>query len=428
MKIIEIIPIKSFDKIVENIATDKSISHRCAMFSIFSDKPSYITNFLQAEDTLNSLKIIESLGSTIKVNGNLTTITPPKIKKEPERILDCGNSGTGMRLFCGLLAGMEGFYILVGDKYLQSRPMNRVVSPLRSIGSIIDGRENGNLAPLSIRGGSLNGFEYISPVASAQVKSALILAALNAKTVSTYTGIELTRDHSENMLKGMGAELETKIGDNGEEIIKITPLKKPLEPLNMEVPSDPSSAFFFAVLTAITPDSKIVLKNVLLNKTRIEAFNVLSKMGTKIEFIETSSKYEKIGDIIVTYSPLYAVEVSENISWLIDELPALSIAMSCATGTSVIKNAKELRVKESDRIKSVVDNLNLCGIKTKEYEDGYEVVGGTLKSATINSYGDHRIAMSFIVAGAKCGMSVEDIECIETSFPNFMEIFDTISK
>lgn len=406
------------------IAPDKSISHRCAMFSLLSDKPSYIRNFLLGEDTLASLSIAGQLGATIKREGSTIEITPPTKLSEPDDILDCGNAGTGMRLYAGLLAGIDGSFILTGDKYLRSRPMRRVADPLRSIGAKIDGRENGNLAPLAIRGGKLKSFRYHSPIDSAQIKSALILAGLQADNSSFYKEDLLSRDHTERMLKGMGAELS--ISEDG--WIQIEPLKQPLKPLNITVPADPSSGFFFAVATAITPDSKTVIKNVTLNPTRIEAYKILEKMGTNIAFIEKENIYEPIGDIEISYNgKLQAVTVEKNIAWLIDELPALSIAMAVAEGTSLIKNAKELRVKESDRISTVINGLSNCGIETIEHEDGYEVIGGKLQSATINSHGDHRIAMSFAIAGLCCNITIEDTECIDTSFPNFFDILGEIT-
>jgi 3-phosphoshikimate 1-carboxyvinyltransferase len=393
------------------------------MFSLLSNRPSTIKNFLLGEDTLASLSIAEQLGAKVKRDGANMTITPPTKLTEPSNILDCGNAGTGMRLYAGLLAGIDGSFILTGDKYLRSRPMRRVADPLRSIGAKIDGREEGNLAPLAIRGGDLKSFRYHSPIDSAQVKSALILAGLQADGKSYYKENLLSRDHTERMLKGMGADIKL----NGEGWIEIAPLNSPLKPLDITVPSDPSSGFFFAVATAITPNSQTIIKNVTLNPTRIEAYKALQKMGADIEFIEKENIYEPIGDISIKYSgKLKAVTVRENIAWLIDELPALSIAMAVADGTSMVKNAKELRVKESDRISTVLEGLNSCGVETIEHEDGYEIFGGELNSATVNSYGDHRIAMSFIIAGLVCGMKVEDTECIDTSFPNFFDIFEEI--
>ena len=200
-----------------------------------------------------------------------------------------------------------------------------------------------------------------------------------------------------------------------------------LKPLHIKIPADPSSAFFFAVAASIIEGSEVVLEGVTLNPTRIEAFKALQRMGGDITYELKEDKYEPIGDITVKYSPLHAITIEENISWLIDELPALSIAMACAKGTSKVKNAKELRVKESDRISTVVNALRNCGINVNEYEDGYEVQGGELKSAVVDSYGDHRIAMSFLIAGLVCDMEVKDVDCINTSFPNFFDLIGKIS-
>lgn len=421
MRNAKVVKADKFELSINNIAADKSISHRCAMFAMLAEGVSEIENFLRAEDTLNSLNIVKNLGAKIEDDGNIIKISSEGIKESSE-ILDCGNSGTGIRLFCGLLSSAEGHFVLSGDEYLRRRPMKRVTQPLRNIGAKLDGRNNGDLAPLSIRGASLKAFNYESNIASAQVKSAMILAALRADGVCTYTEPELSRDHTERMLKGMGAEIEV-------EGLKTTikPMKKLLNPLKIRVPSDPSSAFFFAVAAAITPDASVVLEGVTLNPTRIEAFKALERMGADISYEITDNKYEPLGNISVKYAPIKAITVEENISWLIDELPALSIAFACAKGKSIVKNAHELRVKESDRISTVVNALRACNIEVEEFEDGYSVVGGELKSATVNSHGDHRIAMSFLIAGLRCGMKVEDVDCINTSFPNFFEILSKIT-
>jgi 3-phosphoshikimate 1-carboxyvinyltransferase len=424
MKTLHVNPKEAFEFTTDTIASDKSISHRCAIFSLLSDQPSVIQNYLPAEDTMCTLSIVQSLGAKVdKAEDGTLTITPPHSIVEPPLILDCGNSGTAIRLLMGFLASQKGFFVLYGDPYLCARPMRRVADPLRSIGAQIDGRSNGNYAPLSIRGEELKAFHYESKIASAQVKSALILAALQAEGVSTFSEPELSRDHSERMLRGMGANVQSE-GLH----VTIHPQTKPLKPLHMRVPSDPSSGFFFAVAAAIHEGSRVVLRNMLLNQTRIEAYKVLARMGAEVEFIEKESLYESVGDIIVRGRALHGVEVSENISWLIDELPALSIAFAYAKGKSIVKNAQELRVKESDRISSVVKNLRLCGIDVEEFEDGYEVSGGVMKKATINSFGDHRIAMSFAIAGTKAGMDIEDIDCINTSFPNFIELLSQIGS
>jgi 3-phosphoshikimate 1-carboxyvinyltransferase len=406
---------------IDDVAPDKSISHRSAMFAMLANGETTVTNFLRAEDTLNTLEIVKNLGAKVKDDGTTIKISSEGIKESFE-VLDCGNSGTGMRLFCGLLSSAEGHFVLTGDKYLRKRPMKRVASPLQSIGADIDGRDNGNLAPLSIRGASLKAFNYDSKVASAQVKSCMILAALRSDGVCTYTEPELSRDHTERMLKGMGAGIEV----DGLKTT-ITPMKELLNPLTIRVPADPSSAFFFAVAAAITPDASITLEGITLNPTRIEAFKALERMGADITYKETDNKYEPIGNITVKYAPLKAITVEDNISWLIDELPALSIAMACAEGESTVKNAEELRVKESDRISTVVQGLRASGIEVEEYEDGYKVKGGELKPAIVDSDGDHRIAMSFIIAGLKCGMEVTDLDCINTSFPNFFDILKKIT-
>ena len=413
---------KSFEIEINDIASDKSISHRTAIFSILSEGKNIIKNYLKAEDTINTLDIIKLLGAKIEDKGSLIEISSKGIN-EANDILNCGNSGTTMRLFCGLLAGAKGHFILTGDKYLRNRPMLRIIEPLKNMGARIDARMNGEFAPLAIRGSKLKAFNYKSKISSAQVKTSLILASLFTNEDSFYSENELSRDHTERILKMMGVFIDSK-----DKIIRIKPIKHPLKPLNIEIPNDPSSAFFFACAAAITPNSFIRLKNLTLNPTRIEAFKILKKMGAKVDFIIKKDDYEAIGDIEVTYAPLKAIDINSKIASLIDEIPAISILMSCAKGISTIKNARELRVKESDRIKSIVSNLKLCNIDVKEFEDGFSVKGGELRSANINSFGDHRIAMSFSIAGIKSGMEIEDISCISTSFPNFFNILNKITE
>jgi len=408
------------------VDADKSISHRCAIFSLLTKGENRIKNYLKAEDTLNSLEIAKKLGAEVKEENDEIVIIAPKKIKEPDDVLYCGNSGTTIRIYMGLLASNEGFYVLSGDEYLRKRPMKRVIKPLSEIGAKIDARENGNLAPVAIRGNKLKNFNYSSKIASAQVKSALILAALHANKPSFYEEPFLSRDHTERMLKGMGADLKCQM-ENGKWRVKINPLKDKLNPLNIDVPNDPSSAFFFAVAAAIT-NSTAIIKNVTLNPTRIEAYKVLERMGVEVEYLLKEDKYEPIGDIVVKGKELKAVEVSTNIPWLIDELPALAMAMAVAEGKSIVKNAKELRVKESDRIKAVVENLKKCGIEAVELKDGYEIIGGEIKGAEIDSFGDHRIAMSFAILGLLAPMKIEKAESIYTSFPNFFELFSKIAE
>ena len=415
-------PTEGFSLVIEDIAPDKSISHRSAIFALLAEGKSTIENYLLGEDTLHTLSIVANLGAKVLREGATVAIEADGIKESFE-ILDCGNSGTGMRLFCGLLSGAKGHFVLTGDRYLRSRPMKRIVEPLRSIGAQIDGREDGEYAPLCIRGGHLEGFSYHSPIASAQVKSAMILAALQASFASSFYESSLSRDHTERMLVGMGAKLTKPDALT----TYIEPLARPLKPLSLRIPADPSSAFFFAVAAAIIDGGDVTLKGLTLNPTRIEAYRVLERMGARVEYHLVEDRYEPIGDIRVRHAPLRGVEVSSNIAWLIDELPALAIAMACAKGESRVSNAKELRVKESDRIATVVEGLRACGIEAKEHEDGYAILGGRLQRATINSHGDHRVAMSFAVAGLCSGMEIEDVGCVDTSFPNFFELLSKIA-
>lgn len=523
---IRISPAKSsFCLELDSIATDKSISHRSAMFALLCDKTSIVRNYLQAEDTLNTLNIAKALGlgveSSTDSNGKIVLkLTPPKEFIEPNCVLDCGNAGTAMRLYIGLLAGLagskksskkyhhsqkssqkngkknltdfhtnntdsaisddsSGFYaVLSGDRYLCARPMNRVIKPLQNIGATIFSR-SGGLAPLSIISKQLDGFSYTSQIASAQVKSALILSALHAKSESVYIEPTLTRAHTESMLLGMNAPIKVENHTNTTNNLKkqnlatkelatqnlsgrkihISPLEVALEPLDFSVPCDPSSAFYFALATAITPNSEILLKNVALNPTRIEAYKVLEKMGAKVHYENLKTQYEEIGDIYVASGNLAGVKVEENIAWLIDELPALSIAMALANGVSEVKNAKELRVKESDRIKAVLENLAKLGVEYEEKDDGYIIYGGGFFSHTkninpkdssktksnsaksnpttsltkskipqIKSFGDHRIAMSFAIAGVITPLQIDDESCINISFPNFLQILSKIAN
>lgn len=412
---------KSFSDELELVG-DKSISHRGVIFSFLSSSTTHLRNYSLAEDTLCTVDIARSLGAKIIQDKDALTITPPKQIMEPSRILDCGNSGTAMRLYAGLLAPQNGMFVLSGDKYLNVRPMDRIINPLNEIGAKIRSRKHG-LAPLVIEGASLKGFSYESSIASAQVKTAIILAAFGAKEKSTFTEPQKSRDHSENMLKSMGANLQ--ISDN---CITINPLKTPLSPLDLDIPSDPSSAFFFACLVAIGKNCNIKLKNILLNPTRILAFEVLAKMGVHISYENIQTNIEKRGDIIVRSKELNAITIDENIAYLIDEIPALAVVFAFAKGVSHVKGARELRVKESDRIKAIVSNLRRCGINTQEFDDGFSVEGGTMQACTIDSFGDHRIAMSFAIGGffTQGGIKIKDPNCVQSSFVNFFEILQKL--
>nr|WP_156545960.1 3-phosphoshikimate 1-carboxyvinyltransferase [Helicobacter pylori] len=393
---------------------------------MLAQKPCFVRNFLMGEDCLSSLEIAQNLGAKVEnIAKNSFKITPPTAIKEPNKILNCNNSGTSMRLYSGLLSAQKGLFVLSGDNSLNARPMKRIIEPLKAFGARILGRENNHFAPLVILGSPLKACDYESPIASAQVKSAFILSALQAQGLSAYKESELSRNHTEIMLKSLGANIQNQDG-----VLKISPLEKPLEAFDFTIANDPSSAFFFALACAITPKSRLLLKNVLLNPTRIEAFEVLKKMGAHIEYVIQSKDLEMIGDIYIEHAPLKAINIDQNTASLIDEIPALSIAMLFAEGKSMVKNAKDLRAKESDRIKAVVSNLKALGIECEEFEDGFYIEGlgdisqlkqrfSRIKPPLIQSFNDHRIAMSFAVLTLALPLEIDNLECANISFPTF---------
>ncbi|MFP6174341.1 3-phosphoshikimate 1-carboxyvinyltransferase [Helicobacter pylori] len=416
-------------------ASDKSLSHRAVIFSLLAQKPCFVRNFLMGEDCLSSLEIAQNLGAKVENTAkNSFKITPPTAIKEPNKILNCNNSGTTMRLYSGLLSAQKGLFVLSGDNSLNSRPMKRIIEPLKAFGAKILGREDNHFAPLVILGNPLKACHYESPIASAQVKSAFILSALQAQGTSVYKESELSRNHTEIMLKSLGADIQNQDG-----VLKISPLEKPLEAFDFTIANDPSSAFFFALACAITPKSRLLLKNVLLNPTRIEAFEVLKKMGASIEYAIKSKDLEIIGDIYIDHAPLKAIAINQNIASLIDEIPALSIAMLFAKGKSMVKNAKDLRAKESDRIKAVVSNFKALGIECEEFEDGFYIEGledisplkqrfSQEKPPLIKSFNDHRIAMSFAILSLALPLEIDNLECANISFPQFKHLLNLFKK
>lgn len=430
MRITKIAPAQSFEREFDGIATDKSISHRAAIFALLSSAPCEVEGYLMGEDTLHTLHIARELGLGVEQKGRVLRLIPPRNGIcEPHKVLDCGNAGTGMRLFAGLLSGVKGHFVLTGDEYLNARPMKRITEPLSAIGACINGRENNAYAPLSIVGAQLQPFDYKSTIASAQVKSAMILAGLQTAGQSRFYEPLLSRNHTENMLRGMGVHIqERECEDGGYEVVfeGLKETNKQLEAFKFQVPADPSSAFYFAVAACVL-GAKVKLKNVLLNKTRIEAFKILESMGAKVAYHHLSSLYEEVGDIEVQGGSLKAVRVDSRIAWLIDEIPALSICFALAKGKSEVYNAKELRVKESDRIHATITNLRVMGIRCEEFDDGFSVYGGELKRARVSSFGDHRIAMSFAIAQLACGGEIEDSECIDVSFPHFLTLLSQIT-
>lgn len=403
---------------------DKSLSHRAVMFAAIAEGATEISGFLTAEDTLNTAKAVQQLGVTVEGLGSDRMLVHGKGLdglSEPAGVLDLGNSGTGMRLLAGLLAGQHFFSVLTGDQYLRKRPMARIVEPLRRMGAVIDGRSSGKLAPLAIRGGgaSLKAIEFASPVASAQVKSALLLCGLYADGVTTVSEPHKSRDHTERMLRYFGAE----VSESG-----LSVSVRGRRPLTaggpVVVPADISSAAFFMVAAAVVPGSDLLITNVGVNPTRTGIIDILRKMGADITLEkERDQAGEPVADVRIRHRPLRAVQINGDlVPRAIDEIPVLSVAAAYASGTTVIRDAAELRVKESDRIATIAAELRKMGVQIKEHPDGMEISGGSaLAGARCDSHGDHRIAMSLAVAGlaARGETTIAGTEWIDTSFPGF---------
>ncbi|MDP3296625.1 MAG: 3-phosphoshikimate 1-carboxyvinyltransferase [Thermodesulfovibrionia bacterium] len=416
---------------------DKSISHRASIISSLSEGKSIIRNFLNAEDPLRTCNAFRQMGIEIEEHRTQNTEHRQKADliihgkglmglKTPKDIIDCGNSGTTMRLLCGVLAGQPFSATLIGDSSLMRRPMQRVITPLTEMGAVIQS-EKGGYPPLNIKGGKLKPIDYKSPVASAQVKSAVLLAGLYCDGVTSVSEPEKSRDHTERMLKAAGVNIEIK-----DLKVSVTGKAK-LKPLDTTIPGDFSSAAFFIVAGAIVPDSKILIKNVGINPTRTGLLDILKMMGADITIgNKREVSGEPVSDISVKYSRLTGIEIGgDMIPRAIDEFPILCIAASAAQGTTKITGAKELRVKESDRIASMSKELRKMGVEVEELEDGIIIKGrARLKGATTQSYGDHRVAMSMAIAGlvADGETIVEDTECVNTSFPGFMEMLEKLQQ
>ncbi|GFO60245.1 3-phosphoshikimate 1-carboxyvinyltransferase [Geomonas silvestris] len=407
---------------------DKSISHRSIMFGSLATGTTKVTGFLRGEDALATLEAFRAMGIQIDDDGSTITIHGKGLHglSEPSDVLDCGNSGTSMRLLTGLLAGQGFFSVLTGDKYLRARPMKRVVGPLTKMGARILGRDGGEKAPLAIQGGKLTGIEYTSPVSSAQVKSALMLAGLYAEGTTTIYEPHLSRDHSERMLRHFGAHIESFEGG-----VRLTG-GVDLKAADIAVPADISSAAFFMVAALIVPGSELLIRNVGVNPTRTGILDILKAMGADIALEnEREQSGEPVADLRVRHSQLKAIEISgEVVPRAIDEFPVICVAAALAEGTTRVKDAAELRVKETDRIAAMAKNLAKAGVGIVETPDGMEITGaGKLAGCQAESFGDHRIAMSMLVAGLAAGgaTTVDDTECIATSFPGFLDLLTEVA-
>jgi 3-phosphoshikimate 1-carboxyvinyltransferase len=411
------------------IPGDKSISHRSVMFGSIAHGVTRVTNFLPGDDCLSTISCFRKLGVTIDERDNELIINGNGFDglKEANEVLDVGNSGTTIRLLLGILAGRPFFSSLVGDESIGKRPMTRVTDPLAKMGAQIDGRKNGSYTPISIRGGGLNPIHYQLPVASAQVKSALILAGLQADGESTIIELAETRDHTERMIRKFGGEIR-----KDKKVIKVKGGQM-LTAADVQVPGDISSAAFFLVAAAIVPGSEIVLKNVGLNPTRTGIIEVMNNMGADIQLINHNvDSFEPSGDILIKASNLNGTVIEgQLIPKLIDEIPIIALLATQATGKTIIKDASELKVKETNRIDTVVEELRKLGASIEATDDGMIIHGNSkLSGGTVSSHGDHRIGMMLAIAALVCQgvVELENPQAIAVSYPNFFNHLDIISK
>lgn len=408
---------------------DKSISHRAAMFAALAEGRSHVRNFLPGGDCQATLGVLRALGVAIEeVSPDELLIDGVGIHglTEPAAPLDCVNSGTTMRLMAGLLAGQRFFSVLSGSPQLTKRPMGRVVDPLRRMGASIWGRQGGALAPLAIHGARLHDIDYTLPVASAQVKSALLLAGLYSDGLAIVRQPGPARDHTERMLAAMGAPIR-QLGL----VVTSEQPKRPLSPLDITVPSDISSAAFILAAGLLAPKSHVTVSGVGVNPTRTGILDILRLMGADLRLVnERDEAGEPVADIVVQHGELRGVEIGGDlIVRAIDELPVLAVLATQAHGRTVVRDATELRVKETDRIATVAAELRKLGAHVEEYSDGFAVDGPVeLRSAPVWSHGDHRLAMALAVAGmvASGPVLVEEAACVSDSFPGFERVLHTL--
>lgn len=399
---------------------DKSISHRAVMLASIADGVSRITNLNDGKDVQSTIQALQACGASIEQNGEKVVITGRKLSN-PDEPIDCGNSGTSARLLSGLLSSQRLQFSLTGDASLSTRPMNRIIVPLTEMGCAIE--SNDGLLPLTIdASNSLNGINYKMPVASAQVKSSILLAGLGAESSSNVSELNSSRDHTEIMLQNMGATI--LVNDND---IRVEPLASPLTPINLDVPADPSSASFFIVLAILSKDSKIIVRNMLLNPTRIGFMNVLEKINIQTNISNQHYIHgELCGDVEFISSPINSFEVPAYIiPSIIDEIPILAVLAAFGDGKTIFNRVEELQFKESNRLQAIIDNLKNFGINAYKEDNSLIVEGGHPTMATVQSFDDHRIAMAFIVLSiAAFGeYEIDNKECINISLPGF---FNTI--
>lgn len=406
---------------------DKSISHRSIMFGAIAKGKTTVSGFLLGEDCLSTIDCFRKLGVDITVEGTNVTIQSDGMDnwQEPKEVLYTGNSGTTTRLMLGILSGTKLHTVMTGDASIAKRPMRRVADPLRLMGAQIAGRENGQYTPLAIQGTQLKAIDYTMPVASAQVKSAIILAGLRAEGTTIVREKEVSRDHTERMLRQFGAQITVEDGvvyfEGGQQ----------LKATHVNVPGDISSAAFFLVAGAIVPNSNIVMKNVGVNPTRAGIIEVLENMGASMKVeVEDETAAEPTATITIETSNLKATTIEGDIiPRLIDEIPILALLATQAEGTTIIRDAEELKVKETDRITAVVNELKKLGANIEATDDGMIIHGPTkLHGGKLQSYGDHRIGMMGAIAALITNEPVEidDTDCIAVSYPTFFDHVDSL--
>lgn len=408
------------------VPADKSISHRAAMFGALVHQSVTISNFSAGADCKSTLNVLQNLGANITYQSDKNLIIHNKFGfKEPEDVLDAGNSGTTIRLMTGILSGSNFYSVLTGDDSLRKRPMARIIKPLKEMGANIWAKNNDTKAPITIKGSKLSSISYESPIASAQLKSAILLAGLFAEGETSVTEPSKSRDHTERMLQYLDADISCND-------LKVSIKKSTLTPKPIIIPGDISSAAFFLVAGAIVPDSEITIQDTGLNPTRTGIIDLLKNMGAEIQILNQRLQCgEEVGDIKVNYSNLKGTIIEGDIiPRLIDELPIIAVAATQAEGTTIVKGAEDLRHKESDRIKAICVELAKLGADITETPDGFIINGKTkLKgNCTLETYHDHRIAMAGYVAGliADSPIEINEFDWVNISFPEFTDIFDSL--
>lgn len=424
----EIQPAKTSLKGTIEIPADKSISHRAAIFGALACGDVSIVNFSKGADCRSTLSVLESLGVEITHQTDKNILISNKNGfREPDDILDAGNSGTTIRLMTGVLSSQNFYSVLTGDESLRKRPMSRIIVPLKQMGANIWAKDNDTKTPISIKGTKLTGISYKTPIASAQIKSAILLAGLFADGKTTVIEPFKSRDHTEKLLSYLDADISCI--DN-----EISIQKSNLTPKAITIPGDISSAAFFLAAGAIIPDSEIIMQNVGLNPTRTGIIDVLKEMGAEINILNKRLECgEEVGDIKVNYSNLKGILIENDmIPRVIDELPIIAVVATQAEGMTIVRGAEDLRHKESDRIKAICTELNKLGAKIEETQDGFIIHGKTkLKgNCILESYHDHRIAMSGYIAGliADNPIKINEFDWVNISFPEFTEIFDKLKE